>query len=116
MPESVEMDAPTNRWNYDLHPGDCCARLDGDVWTVCCRECAGTGVFPVPWIDTPSQGRADMDACSCVHCKGEGWHIVTFAANVFPPGEGLSFDAPVGDVLTNRGVERQRVSPLGMGE
>lgn len=60
-------------WNYDAHPGDCCALREPDgTWSVCCRECAGTGVFPVPWIDSVSEGRSDMASCSCVRCKGTG--------------------------------------------
>lgn len=67
-------------WDYDDHPGDCCPRVEGAVWTVCCRECAGTGVFPVPWIETVAQGRADMATCSCVRCKGTGRAAVVIAA------------------------------------
>lgn len=59
-------------WNYDAHPGDCCARHEpDDTWSVCCRECAGTGVFPVPWISSPAEG-AGRDDASCVRCKGSG--------------------------------------------
>lgn len=76
--------ADADVWDYDTHPGDCHPRRDGDVWTVCCRECAGTGVFPVPWIDRPSQGRDDMAACSDVYCKGTGRHVVVLAALTNP--------------------------------
>jgi len=66
-------------WDYAAHPGDCCPRVRGALWEVCCRECAGTGVFPVPWCPTVEQARADPDA-SCVACKGSGRAVVGFAA------------------------------------
>lgn len=60
-------------WDYATHPGDCHTRREAArSWTACCRECAGTGVFPVPWIDTPAEGREDLGACSCVACKATG--------------------------------------------
>lgn len=66
-------------WNYTEHPGDCHpVRKDG-VWTTCCRECAGTGVFPVPWIQSATEGKADPDA-SCVACKATGRSVVGLAA------------------------------------
>lgn len=58
-------------WDYALHPGDCHPRVVGAVWVACCRECAGTGVWPVPWIATVDDGRDDPSA-SCVSCKGTG--------------------------------------------
>jgi hypothetical protein len=61
--------AVLDEWDYDTHPGDCCPRQEDGLWTVCCRECAGTGIFPVPWIDRPSQG--DENA-TCVKCKATG--------------------------------------------
>lgn len=55
-------------WDYETHPGDCHPVRDDDAWWTCCRECAGTGVFPAPWITTVEQGRTDMDTCACVAC------------------------------------------------
>lgn len=66
-------------WRYDEHPGDCHSETDGECWTTCCRECAGTGVWPVPWIATVEQGRGD-DSASCVSCKGTGRAVVCLAA------------------------------------
>lgn len=59
-------------WDYEAHPGDCCPADDGLMHTVHCRECAGTGVFPVPWIDRP----VPQDDTLCVACKGSGRAIV----------------------------------------
>lgn len=81
---SAEKDAACavlDEWDYGTHPGDCCPRTEGGVWTVCCRECAGTGVFPVPWISRPSEGGEDA---SCVKCKATGRAIVC----VTSPGGG----------------------------
>jgi hypothetical protein len=64
-------------WDYAEHPGDCHPRKIGAAWVVCCRECAGTGVFPVPWINTPEEGRKRMDDSSCVSCKGTGYSTVS---------------------------------------
>jgi hypothetical protein len=73
-------------WDYETHPGDCHPRREGGTWTTCCRECAGTGVFPVPWIDSPDAGRSDPDA-SCVACKASGRAVVGFAAVAAALGE-----------------------------
>lgn len=75
-------------WDYATHPGDCHPHRDGDTWTTCCRECAGTGVFPVPWVTTVAEGRADPDA-SCVKCKGSGRAVVGMAAAQPPPTRDL---------------------------
>jgi hypothetical protein len=72
-------------WDYTTHPGDCHERAEDGVWTVCCRECAGTGVFPVPWINSVEEGRGDPDACSCVACKGTGRSTVGLAADCSTP-------------------------------
>lgn len=73
-----------NRWDYDTHPGDCHPTREGGFWWVCCRECAGTGVFPVPWIRSPIEGTARFLAgcedATCVQCKATGRHPVTLAA------------------------------------
>lgn len=74
---------PTERWDYEAHPGDCCPRVEGDAHTVCCRECAGTGVWPVPWIDSPAQGAGREDA-TCVRCKASARMEVAMAA--YPHG------------------------------
>jgi hypothetical protein len=76
--------AEVEQWDYDAHPGDCHPRIDGSVWTVCCRECAGTGVFPVPWVESVTEGRRAEDA-GCVACKETGRAVV---AMHFPPGQG----------------------------
>lgn len=68
------------RWNYAEHPGDSHARQEGGAWTTCCGECAGTGVFPVPWIRSVPEGRADPDA-SCVRCKASGRTVAAVAAD-----------------------------------
>ncbi|QPO17055.1 hypothetical protein SEA_DEXDERT_59 [Gordonia phage Dexdert] len=65
-------------WDYTEHPGDCHPRTDDGVITVCCRECAGTGAFPVPWADTPE--RAIATDGGCVACKETGRAFVVFAA------------------------------------
>lgn len=62
-------------WAYASHPGDCHADVMDGVWSVCCRECAGTGVFPVPWIARPVL----RDDTSCVACKGSGRALVVLA-------------------------------------
>lgn len=63
-------------WDYGQHPGDCCPTATADgVLTVCCRECAGTGVFPVPWIDEPTRQAEAL----CINCKATGRAVVTFA-------------------------------------
>ena len=66
-------------WDYDTHPGDCHPRRTDGCWTTCCAECAGTGIWPVPWINSPDEGRDDPDA-SCVACKGSGCAVVAIAA------------------------------------
>ena len=86
-PTTGEIDAPTNRWDYDGHPGDCCPRVIGDLHTVHCRECAGTGVWPVPWIGSPAEGIGREDS-TCVQCKASGRMEVALAAPRLPPGGG----------------------------
>jgi hypothetical protein len=68
----------TDGWDYDTHPGDCHPRLEDGVWTVCCRECAGTGGWPVPWADTPADAIATNGGC--VACKETGRAAVTLSA------------------------------------
>lgn len=65
-------------WNYDEHPGDCHPETVDGVITTCCRECAGTGAFPVPWAETPDE--AIRTAGGCVACKETGRAILGFAA------------------------------------
>lgn len=65
-------------WDYEDHPGDCCALVIDGARTVCCRDCAGTGVWPVPWIRNVTEGRADPDA-ACVLCKATGRSVVMVA-------------------------------------
>ena len=84
--------AGTDMWDYATHPGDCHPRKEDGTWTTCCRECAGTGVFPVPWINSPAEGRDDPDA-SCVACKASGRTVVGLAAT--PPSSRA--DGPTAD-------------------
>ena len=84
--QSAEKDVPTDRWDYAGHPGDCCPKVINGVHTVHCRECAGTGVWPVPWIDTPSDGAGREDA-TCVRCKASGRMEVAVAAPRTPAGQ-----------------------------
>lgn len=65
-------------WDWDKHPGDCHPRMNDGFWSTCCAECAGTGVWPVPWISTVDQGRTDPLA-GCVSCKNTGRAIVALA-------------------------------------
>lgn len=70
-------------WDFTEHPGDCHPAVVDGCWTTCCRECAGTGIFPVPWIGSVDEGRAriagDVDDVSCVSCKGTGRSLVMVA-------------------------------------
>jgi hypothetical protein len=85
----AELDGPGKfrpTWDYTTHPGDCHPRQADGVWTTCCPECAGTGVFPVPWISSPAEGRDDPDA-SCVACKASGRAVVGLAGSPTPETE-----------------------------
>lgn len=74
-------------WDYASHPGDCCPRIESGLHTVCCRECAGTGMFPVPWVQSVAEARTSGDA-GCVACKETGRAVVTVAAaQVSTPGK-----------------------------